>query len=866
MRESSDNRDRQVRQAPSVPPVAIERPALLDRLDGLLHRPLTWITGPAGAGKSVLVGQWCRQRCTLPVVWLELRSDETDPARLIDDVAGAVDESTGRVDRRDRRSIAELVARVPESVLVIDGVNTPASVQLCADLALAIERSVVHLVAVGRVLPPAEVVSLELRGMAAHIGAIDLRLDAAEVAAVIAAYSSQALPTEVAQRLTDRLDGWMAAAVLAGMAHRDGRDRSADELFDAAFDGIEAFVTSEILRAVSDETTEFLTSSAWMEELVPALCDLLTGRNDSERTLNALRSSGFPIERASRAGTFRCLGPVREVLEAQSLQLAPDSRAAGLRLAAGWYSQQQLPFEAADCWVRLGEWLEVVNVIVLHLHQILEADEMGRLARLVMAAPPAFMREQSPLALSGAWVLRMDGRIAAAYELLAVFQPYMTARGRMVADVVRSGVASWVEDVEGPAGFADDAIAACEELGEDAFKTLSTTLPPYTESTTDTYRTLAHSNALLACGYGGMWERGDAHLVDVAPDTAAGLPQLQVVQIRGSRATFLALAGRASEAASEAQAGLLIATGAGLLGHRSTADAYYAFGEALRLTLRHQEATDALERSRGLAELNGRRNLVAAIVASQAQLAVDEGKPGEALELIERLRAQSHHRPPKTVAGVLAAAEARAFAASGAHRQALRALEIAPSTPATATARIATLLATGGLGQVREVVQQWPAQPTVESAVRQFVAVAIASDVAGDRGTADKSFRSALTAAADHRLMQPFVEYGTLVIPLLQHADGGETGTTALDLARHVHAAIVSGSVTAVAPRFSAREAAVLSYLAEGLSLADVAAEVHLSVNTVKTHVKAIYRKLGVNSRPDAVRTWRSSLSSTSDD
>jgi DNA-binding NarL/FixJ family response regulator len=63
-----------------------------------------------------------------------------------------------------------------------------------------------------------------------------------------------------------------------------------------------------------------------------------------------------------------------------------------------------------------------------------------------------------------------------------------------------------------------------------------------------------------------------------------------------------------------------------------------------------------------------------------------------------------------------------------------------------------------------------------------------------------------------------------------------------------------------IAPRLTAREAVVLAYLDRGLSLPAVAAEAHLSVNTVKTHVKAIYRKLGASSRAEALEAWRSTL------
>jgi len=52
-------------------------------------------------------------------------------------------------------------------------------------------------------------------------------------------------------------------------------------------------------------------------------------------------------------------------------------------------------------------------------------------------------------------------------------------------------------------------------------------------------------------------------------------------------------------------------------------------------------------------------------------------------------------------------------------------------------------------------------------------------------------------------------------------------------------------------------EIEVLVRIAEALSNEDVADALQLSVNTVKTHVKSIYRKLGVAGRSDAARRAR---------
>ena len=53
------------------------------------------------------------------------------------------------------------------------------------------------------------------------------------------------------------------------------------------------------------------------------------------------------------------------------------------------------------------------------------------------------------------------------------------------------------------------------------------------------------------------------------------------------------------------------------------------------------------------------------------------------------------------------------------------------------------------------------------------------------------------------------------------------------------------------------REAEVLRELALGGSYQDVARVLYVTENTVKTHVSAVYRKLGVERRADALRRAR---------
>ncbi|MER6540676.1 LuxR C-terminal-related transcriptional regulator, partial [Streptomyces sp900105755] len=136
--------------------------------------------------------------------------------------------------------------------------------------------------------------------------------------------------------------------------------------------------------------------------------------------------------------------------------------------------------------------------------------------------------------------------------------------------------------------------------------------------------------------------------------------------------------------------------------------------------------------------------------------------------------------------------------------------------------------------------------------VRATLVRARAAAEAGDPGTARKLLARALLEARRDRLRRPFLDAGPGIRRLLDtpplhglaagwlHGDGPGAGSPPL-----------------LVEELSEREREVLGRLAQMMSTQEIAADLYVSVNTVKTHLKSIYRKLGVGRRGDAVRRAR---------
>jgi LuxR family maltose regulon positive regulatory protein len=219
--------------------------------------------------------------------------------------------------------------------------------------------------------------------------------------------------------------------------------------------------------------------------------------------------------------------------------------------------------------------------------------------------------------------------------------------------------------------------------------------------------------------------------------------------------------------------------------------------------------------------------------------------------------------PSPWASGHEALVASAAHLAEGRPDQAAEALQgVSGDQPACAVEAAALQLAAGRPGAAIDLLDDVRAQngPGPAVTVRAALVRAQAAQGTGDTATARRLVARALLDARRERLRRPFLDAGEWLPHLLATAPLQELAAgwlTPGPSRRDDQARAESPPEPLVAAALSGREHDVLERLARMMSTQEIAADLYVSENTVKTHLKSVYRKLAVNRRSDAVRRAR---------
>jgi LuxR family transcriptional regulator, maltose regulon positive regulatory protein len=767
--------------------------------------------------------------------------------------------SGGRVDLLIGALAAALPADDSPVVLVLDDFHEVADT-VHADLERLLRRPLpgLRLVIASRADPPLHLGRLRLQDQLAEIRSPDLAFTLDETAEMLAALGIDVDEDDV-RRLWTHTEGWVGAIRLAAMSLRDHPEPSRF-ITDFAGDdrAISDYLLSEVMSAVSDEDRDFLLSTAVAGVLNGELADALTGARDGHRRLADLAGSGALLAPVDRRGEwYRYHALFAELLRAELRSERPDDVAELHRRAASWLVDHGDDGRGLLHAVEAGAWDLAARVAGERWIDLLIQGEIAALRPLVDRIP-ADRVEADPelaLALASALVERGD-EVSAEAELHRAER----GRGRVPAerlprfDVSLAAIRLYVARLRGD---LDAALAAGRDVARGGGLE-----PGVVESD---LRALALINLGIAELWSGDLDEAERRLQaargaagDAGRDWLAFIALAHLAMVAGARDDF---------ARSERQARDAIALAAEHGWERTwpAGGAYLALTTAAFLSDRLDEAEQALTRAQeGLADTR-ERPLRAVLSLLRSGILTARGDHETALAVVVAGAEALGDWPVRpAIREQFGAHEALLRAELGERAQAVALLGSSQASLPGAVVLAQLQLAESGHEAARATLAPWREEMERErspASVQAWLLEALTLDAVADHDGAAAALDAALDRAEPSGLRWSLLAFGRPLQPLLRRQL--RRGTA--------HAALVGDVIGALerqeghAPHhaevmiepLSPRERAVLRYLPTMMSNQEIASELFVSVNTVKTHLKAIYRKLDVQDRREAVRRAR---------
>jgi len=881
---------------PPIRPELVPRPRLIERLNAGLSRKLTLISAPPGFGKTTLVSEWIASReLQAHVAWVSLDEGDNDPARFLAYVISAlqtIEPNLGKsaldaLQSPQPPATEELVAALINEidsisgtiVLVLDDFHliTAQPIHDAVTFLLDHPPRNLHQVIATRSDPPLPIARLRARGQLTELRQTDLRFTPDEAAEFLKQVMQVELSVNDVAALTFRTEGWIAGLQMAAVSAQ-GRDDLAN--FVAAFTGSQHYILDYLIEEVFQRQPEavqaFLLQTSILDRMCAPLCDAVMSSSlvrvgASQTMLDRLEHANlfvFPLDDHQRWYRYHRL--FADLLQARLQQQVGAQGVASLHNRASvWYEENDLVDEAIEHALAAQDFDRAAGLIGQVAEATLMRSQVATLSNWIGLLPDKALHAQPRLHIYKAAALLLSGRSPDAVEAILRDAERADPGGSIAGQVtaLRALAAAYQGDAPRAAALARHALELLpkDDLFLRGFAIGSLGLSYLWGDNLDAAVQTLEEGARIGEKTGNV-------MFTVLALRRVGRLRMAQGKLHEAKSLFE----HALELSVDRQGRRLPIAGMALIGlgylHREWNDL--------------ETATRYLTEGIELAQKTSEAMIVGAYLAlarvKQAQ--GDEVAAREAMLKSQRLAAKTESSAMDDLGVALSRAilaidqgdlgAATAWAESRGLNQGMTALVQEANDDSLAgavrryemlaLAKLMMALARAGdaLMLLDPILSRAEHEGRIETVIQIQIYRSLALQAQGDATQALAALERALTLAEPSGYIRTFVDEGEPMARLLHQA--AERGiapeyvckllsafrpTTPTDT---VQSTIRNRKFEIIEP-LSERELEVLRLLAADLSSPEIAQQLYLAVNTVRSHVKSIYGKLDVHSRYEAI-------------
>ena len=858
----------------------VSRPVLFERLSAAAPGTVTVVCTPAGSGKTVLLRSWAAETDEA-VAWVTVERGERDAQRfwlhVIDALADAADDVIERVSPAPDFAGAVVVERLLHQlerideplVLVIDDLHELDSEDALAWLEMLITQppAQVRILLATREEAALGLHRLRLAGELTELRGPDLRFSLDETRTLLRA-GGITLSDQAVASLHERTEGWAAGLRLAAIslaAHPD------PERFVSEFSGSErtvaGYLVAEVLERQAPEVRDLLLRTSVLERVSGPLADVLTGGTGAEAILQRLEDQNAFVTALDAGRTwFRYHHLFADLLRLELRRVAPATIPVLNRAAAAWHEQEGDVLEAVRHYQAAGDWAPAGRMLLDNYFTLTMAGRGETLHALLDAFPADAHLGDGNLAAALAIDSILHGVLDEAASQFAVARRLAGAAPadrRRLFDVYLAVVEGELARRHNDLPEAQEALRALEGA-------LGATADAHELPVRPDYWALALMNLGIAELWAGHPDDARQHLEDALNHTSPISRPFIEVGCLAHLALAAPLTGQPLPLALElSERALAIAEEHGWTSLSMTTGAFATAGMGLVRMGRFAEAERHLTRAEESLRTAADRGTEVVLHHARGLLRFGQGRFDEALaefaraQSLERLLASEHvftvdvrgralqvrvrmgdtETAQLELAGLSPGQRNRA-----AMRIALAAMELEHDNPEGAAEALAPVLD----GSAPALSHRW-------ARVEARLLDATARDRLGDVRAAEESLEAALDLAEPEGLLLPFLLWPSreLLERHPRHRTSHATLISTILDALAGRAAPQRGPAAPLQDELSEAELRVVRYLPSNLTASEIASELVVSTNTVRTHMRHIYAKLDAHSRSEAVARAR---------
>jgi LuxR family maltose regulon positive regulatory protein len=856
----------------------VRRRRLEAALDRAFDTALTLVSAGPGFGKTVTLASWVELRqVDHAFAWLTVDPTDDSPHALWSDVLAAI-RASGAVPEGSAlneispasvfgpREVDGMLSRFADLrhhlVLVLDDFHLIRNPEVLESFAVLLSHlpERLRLVLTTRADPLLPLHRLRVAGQLTEIRSRELAFTLDEAADLFALEGFE-LSADQVDHLHRRTEGWAAGLRLAAMSLDPTDLEKSISQVTGSDRAIAEYLIGEVLDRLDPADREFLLRTSAVDRLCADLADRLTDRTDGQRVLDDLRATNAFVTSLDGDDVWFTYHPLlRELLRHRLLLEHRDLVPELYRRAADWLAGHGAPIEAIRYSIRAGDWDGAGRMLLACIPKILSVEAPALAAAIEPMARRA-NEDPGPFELIAAAAFHVQ-----RHDYSAMRQN--TLDGRQYLDTapaeVRPTIAVLLDLFEAAGarstGDADLVAERCRAI----LQVLETT-PRRAIPLAPHFRAIATTNL----GVGLLWT-GDLDAADIAFGESErqladlGM-ELTLLNTKASQAVVDAMAGRYRRAERRAREALEVVERRGWSSETQGLALHLAMGMVCCARGQADLAVRAFARGLAVGTPQMDRMVRLGLAIGSVEAAVLRKDVAAALEADARVRAglARTENAPVRLRRWAAMAGAQALLAAGLPAEAVDRLGEPADDRGFSTAWQRVWLARaqlelGSLPRVEDLLRPViePGWQYREPVVAARLILAIVAAKQHKDGLALSHLSTAVELARPEGIRRPFLQLGGRLAGVMRRYRvlDGEHSAFVAEFVDDLRDGVEEGRP--VEP-LTEREMVVLKYLPTMLKAGEIADDLFVSVNTVKAHLRSIYRKLGVSNRREAVEQAR---------